>query len=64
MTKGYPIFEWSPWIPITDQDDDEHQTEDYEIVSTHGNEDDDCIIKNGEGLKIIEEEAYAKEEKD
>ena len=22
MTKGYPIFEWIPGIPITDKDDE------------------------------------------
>ena len=30
MTKGYPIFEWIPGIPITDKYD-ETQSEEYEI---------------------------------
>ena len=34
MIKGYPIFEWSPGIPITDKDDQKLSEED-EISSTH-----------------------------
>ena len=32
MNKGYPIFEWILGIPITNQADDGHQTEDDEIA--------------------------------
>ena len=64
MTKGYPIFEWIPGIPIIDQAYDEHQTADNEIASTYGNDDDDDITKNGEKEESIEEKAYAKEEQD
>ena len=62
MTEGHPIFYWIPGIPTTDQAYDEHQTEDTEIVSTHGNKDDDGSTKNGEEEKSTEEEAYAEEE--
>ena len=42
MTKGYPIFEWSPGIPIKDKYY-ETQNEDDEIASTHEDEDYDYI---------------------
>ena len=54
MTKGCPIFEWSPGIPITDKDD-ETQNEEDEIASTHGDEDNDYITENVEEGEIIEE---------
>ena len=60
ITKGYPIFECIPGIPITDQAYNRHQTEDYEIASTHGNKDDDDIAEYWEEEKIIEEESYDK----
>ena len=47
MTKGYPIFEWIPVIPITDKDD-ETQSEEDELSSTHEDEHDDDITENGE----------------
>ena len=47
MTKGYPIFEWIPDIPIIDKDD-ETQSEEDEISSTHKDEHDDDITENGE----------------
>ena len=47
MTKGYPIFEWSPGIPITDKDDETKSEEDG-IYSTHEDYHDDDITKNGE----------------
>ena len=34
ITKEYPIFEWSPGIPITDKDD-KTQSEEDKIYSTH-----------------------------
>ena len=64
MTKGLPIFEWISGSPITDQADNKHKTEDNEIASTYGNDDDDDITKNGEKEESIEEKAYAKEEQD
>ena len=57
MTKGYPIFEWIPGIPITDKDD-ETQSEEDEISSTHEDEHDDGITENGEDEENIEEETY------
>ena len=60
MTKGYPVFEWSPGIPITDKDY-ETQSEEDEISSTHEDEHNDDITKNGEYEKIIEEETYEDE---
>ena len=57
MTKGYPIFEWSPDIPITDKYD-ETQSEEYEIASSHEDESDDNINENEEEEEIIEEETY------
>ena len=35
MTKGYLIFDWSPGIPIVDQEDSETGNEE---VSFHSNE--------------------------
>ena len=42
MTKEYRIFEWSPGISITEKDD-ETQSEEDEISSTHEDENDDYI---------------------
>ena len=42
MTKGYPIFEWSLGIPITDKYY-ETQYKDDEIASIHEDEDYDYI---------------------
>ena len=47
MTKGYPIFEWSPGITITDKDN-ETQSEEDEISSTHEDEHDYDITESGE----------------
>ena len=47
MTKGCPIFEWSPGIPITYKDD-ETRSEEGEISSTHEDEHEDDITENGE----------------
>ena len=46
MTKRYPIFEWSPGIPITYKDN-ETQSEEYEINSTHADKHNDAITENG-----------------
>ena len=46
MTEGYPIFERIPVIPITDKDD-ETQSEEDEISSTHEDEHNDGITENG-----------------
>ena len=46
MTKGYQIFELSPGITITDKDD-ETQSKEYEIYSTHEDKHDDDITENG-----------------
>ena len=46
MTKGYPIFEWIPGIPITDKDY-KTQNEDNDISSTNEDEDNFDIIENG-----------------
>ena len=53
ITKGYPIFEWIPGIPIKDKED-KTQNKDDEIVSTHEDKDDDDITENGIEVKIIE----------
>ena len=53
MTKGYPNFEQSPGIPITDKDY-QTQSEGNEISSTHEDEHDDDITENGEEKEIIE----------
>ena len=50
ITKEYPIFEWSPVIPIKDKDR-KTQNKDDEIASTHEDEDDDDITENGEDSK-------------
>ena len=47
MTKGCPIFEWIPGIPIIDKYN-EIQNEDDKIASTHEDENDDYITENGE----------------
>ena len=60
MTKGYPIFEWIPGILITDKDD-ETQSEEDEIYSTHEDEHDDYITENGEGDESIKKETYEDE---
>ena len=57
MNKGYPIFEWSPDIPITDKDN-ETKSEENKISSTHEDEPDDDITGNWEDEEIIEEDAY------
>ena len=57
MTKGYPNFEQSPGIPITDKDY-QTQSEGNEIYSTHEDEHDDDIPENGEEKEIIEEDTY------
>ena len=57
MTKGYPIFECSPVMPITDKYN-ETQSEEDEISSTHEDEHDDYITENGEDEEIIEEDIY------
>ena len=46
MTKGYPFFQWSPGIPITDKDN-KTQSEEDEIYSTYEDEHDDDITENG-----------------
>ena len=56
-TKGYPIFEWIPGIPITDKDD-KNQNKDNKISSRNEVKDDDDITENGEEGKSIEEETY------
>ena len=45
MTEGYPIFKWIPGIPITDKDD-WTQSEEDEISSTHGDDNDNEITEN------------------
>ena len=60
MTKGYPIFEWSPGIPITDKYN-ETQSEEDEIYSTHEDKNDDDITENGEDIEIIKEETHKDE---
>ena len=54
MSKGYPIVKCIPGIPITDQANHEHQTEENEIASTYENKEDYEITKNGEKEKNIE----------
>ena len=58
--RGYPIFKWIAGIPIIDKDDDT-QSEEYEIYSTHEDEHDDDITENGEDEESIEEETYEDE---
>ena len=60
MTKGYPIFEWSPGIPITEKDD-KTQSEGDEISSSHEDEHDYDITENGKEEESIEEETYEDE---
>ena len=57
ITKGYPIFEWIPGIPITDKDN-ATQKKDNAIASTHEDEGDDDITENIKERKRIEEETY------
>ena len=44
ITKGYPIFEWRPGIPITEKYE-ETQSEEDEISSIHEDEHKDYISK-------------------
>ena len=60
MTKGYPFFEWSPGIPITDKDN-QTQSEEDEIASTHEDIHNDDITENGKQEESIEEETYEDE---
>ena len=46
MTKGYPIFEWIPGIPIIDKYN-ETKHEDNKIVSTHEYDKYNDITENG-----------------
>ena len=46
MTKGYPIFEWSPVIAIIYQADSEAENEE---ASSNSNEDNDDVTEYGEG---------------
>ena len=55
MTKGYPIFDCIPGIPITDKYDDT-QSEEDEISSTYEDKHDDDITENGEDEESIEED--------
>ena len=57
MTKGYPIFEWIPGIPITDKDY-KTQNEDNDISSTNEDEENDDNTENGEEAKSIKEATY------
>ena len=57
MTREYPIFQWSPGIPIIDKND-ETQSEEDEISSTYEYKQYDDITENGEDEKSIEEETY------
>ena len=61
MTKGYPIFNWSPRIPIIDQAE---STAENKKVSFHRNEENDDITEYGEGEGKTEEEEYIREEQD
>ena len=45
MTRGYPIVDCIPGIPITYKYN-KSQNEDYAIESTHGDEDNDDITEN------------------
>ena len=55
MTKGYPIFEWSPGIPIEDKDD-ETKSEEDEIYSTHRDRHDDNITEKDDETQSEEDE--------
>ena len=57
MTKGYPIFEWIPGIPITDKDY-KTQNEDNEVSSIHEDKANDDITENGGEEKNIKEDTY------
>ena len=60
MTKGSPIFEWIPGIPITDKDNKRQSGED-EISTTHEDEHDYDISENGKYEDNIEEDTYEDE---
>ena len=60
MTKGYPIFECIPGIPITDKDD-ETQSEENERSSTHEDKCDDEITEHWSYEENTEEETYEDE---
>ena len=47
MNKGCPIFEWISGITITDKDE-ETQSEEDEIYSTHEDKQSDYITENRE----------------
>ena len=57
MTKRYTIFEWIPGILITDKDD-ETQSEEYGISSTHEDEHYEDITENGEYEESTEKVTY------
>ena len=52
MTKGCPIFEWSPVIPITCKDN-KTQNEEDDIASTHEDEDYDDITEMEKRKKYL-----------
>ena len=56
-TKGYPIYELIPGIPITDKDHDT-QSEEYEISSTHEDEHNDDMTETRDDEESIEEQKY------
>ena len=60
MTKGYPIFEWSEGVPITEKYN-KTQSEEDEISSTHEDKQDDDITENREDEERIKEETYKDE---
>ena len=60
MTKGYPIFEWIPGIPITEKYD-KTQSEEDEISSTNEDKHDDNITENGKYEESTEEDTYVDE---
>ena len=55
MTKGYPIFEWSPEIPIMEQSDSDPENEES---SFHRNEETNDMAEYGEVEEYIREEQY------
>ena len=57
MTKGYPIFDWIPGIPITDRGY-KTQNEHNDVSSTHEDEDNDDITENGGEVKSTKEQTY------
>ena len=52
MTKGYKIFEWGPGTLTVDKDNEKQSKED-EIASTHKYKQDDDITENGEEEESI-----------